>query len=280
MPSNEQRRQAAKRKLERQLVRRAERAKKRRIWGVGLTVLVVVGVVGLVFWLSNLGPDDSAADTKSTDTDAAGKTTDGPCAYKENPAEKPKNAPGLPDDPKDTPKKGTVNVDLKTSQGDIGLTLNREKAPCTVQSMEHLVKEKYFDGTKCHRMTASASLKVLQCGDPKGDGTGGPGYSLPDELPKDLADAPAAQAGGQPVSVYERGMLAMANAGPETGGSQFFIVYGDSMLPPSYTVFGEVGAPGLKVVDKIAKGGITAGNSPEDGAPKLPVDIKTATVAG
>ena len=86
-------------------------------------------------------------------------------------------------------------------------------------------------------------------------------------------------AGGQPVSVYERGMLAMANAGPETGGSQFFIVYGDSTLPPSYTVFGEVSAPGLKVVDKIAKGGITAGNSPEDGAPKLPVDIETATVA-
>ncbi len=280
MPSNEQRRQAAKRKLERQLVRRAERAKKRRVWGVGLTVLVVVAVVGLVFWLSNLGPDDSTADPKPSDAEAAGKTTDGPCAYKENAAEKPEKDPGMPEDPADTPKKGTVNVDLKTSQGDIGLALNREKAPCTVQSMEHLVKEKYFDGTKCHRLTASAGLKVLQCGDPKGDGTGGPGYSVPDELPQDLADAPAAQSGGQPLKVYERGMLAMANAGPETGGSQFFIVFGDSTLPPSYTVFGEVTESGLKVVDKIAKGGITAGNSPEDGAPKLPVDIESATIAG
>jgi peptidyl-prolyl cis-trans isomerase B (cyclophilin B) len=279
VPSNEQRRQAAKRKLERQLVRRAERAKKRRIWGVGLTVLVVVGVVGLVFWLTNLGPDDSTADANPSDTEAAGKKTDGPCKYTENPDEKPENDPGMPADPKDTPKTGTVTVDLKTSQGDIGLTLNREKAPCTVQSMEHLVKEKYFDGTKCHRMTASAGLKVLQCGDPKGDGTGGPGYAIPDELPTDLADAPAGQAAGQPLSVYKRGMLAMANAGPETGGSQFFIVYGDSTLPPSYTVFGEVTAPGMKVLDKIAKGGITAGNSPEDGAPKLPVDIESATAA-
>jgi peptidyl-prolyl cis-trans isomerase B (cyclophilin B) len=281
VPSNEQRRQAAKRKLERQLTRRAERAKKRRVWGVGLTVLVVVALVGLVFWLTNLGPDDSSAATKpSDDAEAAGKTTDGPCAYKENPAEKPEKDPGMPEDPKDTPKKGTVGVDLKTSQGDIEMTLDRAKAPCTVQSMEHLVKEKYFDGTKCHRMVASAGLKVLQCGDPKGDGTGGPGYSIPDELPKDLAAAPGGQAGGQPLSVYKRGMLAMANAGPETGGSQFFIVSGDSTLPPSYTVFGEISASGMKVVDKIAKGGITAGQSPEDGAPKLPVDIETATVKG
>jgi peptidyl-prolyl cis-trans isomerase B (cyclophilin B) len=71
----------------------------------------------------------------------------------------------------------------------------------------------------------------------------------------------------------------MANAGPNSGGSQFFIVYGDSTLPPNYTVFGEVSEAGLKVVDKIAKGGITAGQSPDDGAPKLPVTIESATVA-
>lgn len=280
MPSNEQRRQAAKRKLERQLVRRAERAKKRRVWGVGLTVLVVVGVVGLVFWLTNLGPDDSSAATKPSD-DKAEKKTDGPCAYKESATDKPPKGKdvGMPEDPADTPKKGTVTVDLKTSQGAIGLTLDRAKAPCTVQSMEHLVNEKYFDGTKCHRMTASAGLEVLQCGDPKADGSGGPGYSLPDELPKDLTDAGKAP-DGTPLKLYERGMLAMANGGPNTGGSQFFMVYGDSKLPPSYTVFGEVSAPGLKVLDKIAKGGITPGNSPEDGAPKLPVDIESATIAG
>ncbi|MGH3761596.1 peptidylprolyl isomerase [Actinophytocola sp.] len=279
MPSNEQRRQAAKRKLERQLARRAERVKKRRIWGVTLTVVVVVAVVGLVFWLSNLGPDDSTADADSSDTEQAAKTTEGPCAYEESAGEEPAKDVGLPEDPAETPKEGTVQLDLKTNQGDIGLTLDRAKAPCTVQSIEHLAKEKFFDATKCHRLVSSAGLKVLQCGDPKGDGTGGPGYTIPDELPKDLADAPAAQTGGQPLKVYKRGMLAMANAGPNTGGSQFFLVYGDSTLPPNYTVFGEVSEAGLKVLDKVAKGGITPGNSPEDGAPKLAVNIESATVA-
>jgi peptidyl-prolyl cis-trans isomerase B (cyclophilin B) len=252
VPSNEQRRQAAKRKLERQLARRAERAKKRRVWGVGITVLVVVAVVGLVFWLTNLGPDDSQA---AKDKDV-----------------------GMPEDPADTPKEGALQVDLKTSQGDIGLTLDRAKAPCTVQSMEHLITEKYFDGTKCHRLTTSPGLEVLQCGDPKGDGSGGPGYSLPDELPKDLTDAGKAP-DGTPLKLYERGMLAMANGGPNTGGSQFFLVYKDSKLPPNYTVFGEVDDAGLQVLDKIAKGGVTPVNSPQDGTPKLPVDVESATIA-
>jgi peptidyl-prolyl cis-trans isomerase B (cyclophilin B) len=81
VPSNEQRRQAAKRKLERQIARRAERAKKRRVWGVGITVLVVLAVVGLVFWLSNLGPESSSAATDDAKADEP-KTTEGPCAYK------------------------------------------------------------------------------------------------------------------------------------------------------------------------------------------------------
>ncbi|HEY0454620.1 peptidylprolyl isomerase [Actinophytocola sp.] len=278
MPSNEQRRQAAKRKLERQLARRAERAKRRRIWGVGLTVIVVVAVVGLVYWLTNLGPDKSQAAANPSDTQSAGTTTKGPCAYAESAAAQPPKNVGMPEDPAKTPNTGTVKVTLKTNQGQIPLTLDRAKAPCTVQSMEHLVKEKFFDSTTCHRLTASAGLKVLQCGDPKGDGTGGPGYSIPDELPKDLANAPA-NASGQPLKLYERGMLAMANSGPNSGGSQYFMVYGDSTLPPNYTVFGQVSESGLRVIDKIAKAGITPGNSPDDGAPKKPVQVQSATIA-
>jgi len=277
VPSNEQRRQAAKRKLERQLSRRAERAKRRRVWGVGLTVIVVVAVVGLVYWLVNLGPDESDAATEPTDTEAA-ESTDGPCAYAPSATEAPPEDLGMPEDPDETPKSGTVAVSIKSSQGDIPLSLDRAKAPCTVQSMEHLVQKKFFDGTTCHRLTSSAGLQVLQCGDPKGDGTGGPGYSIPDELPKDLTDAPA-DPSGQPLKIYERGMLAMANSGPNSGGSQFFMVYGDSTLPPNYTVFGTVDKSGLATLDKIAKGGITPGSSPEDGAPKLPVKIETASVA-
>jgi peptidyl-prolyl cis-trans isomerase B (cyclophilin B) len=279
VPSNEQRRQAAKRKLERQLARRAERAKRRRLWGVSLTVVVVVGVVVLVYWLANLGPDDSEAATDNTEEESTAATSEGPCAYAASTGEEPPKDVGMPEDPEQTPSAGTVTMTVKTNQGTIPLKLDRAKAPCTVQSMEHLAKEKYFDGTICHRLTNSAGLKVLQCGDPKGDGTGGPGYTIPDELPTDLADAPADQS-GQALKVYPRGTLAMANGGPDTGGSQFFMVYGNSTLPPNYTIFGTVDTSGMKVLDKIAQGGITPGSSPEDGAPKNAVEIESATVAG
>jgi peptidyl-prolyl cis-trans isomerase B (cyclophilin B) len=274
VPSNEQRRQAAKRKLERQLARRAERARRRRIWGVSITVGVVIAAVGLVYWLVNLGPSDSEA---APNDDTANNTSGGPCAYAENPNEAPADNPGMPEDPAETPKDGTVKVLVKTSQGDIPLTLDRAKAPCTVQSIEHLVAKKFFDGTTCHRLTASAGLKVLQCGDPNGDGTGGPGYTIPDELDSTSGLTPSAD--GQTV-VYGRGIAAMANAGPDTGGSQFFLVYGDSTIPPSYTVFGTVGPAGLATLDQIAAGGIVPGEyGPEDGTPATPVGITKAQVS-
>ncbi len=275
MPSNEQRRQAAKRKLERQLARRAERVKKRRIWGVSITVVVVVAVVGVVYWIANLGPDDNTAAANPTD-ESAPNTTKGQCGYAESPAESPAKKVGMPDDPAQAENTGTVKVTLKTNQGDIPLTLDRAKAPCTVQSIAHLVKEKFYDGTNCHRMTGSEGLKVLQCGDPEGTGGGGPGYTIPDELPTDLEQGPAGP-DGSPSVIYPRGALAMANAGPNTGGSQFFMVYGPSTLAPNYTVFGTIDAPGMTVLDTIAAGGITPGqNGPEDGAPKLPVTIESA----
>lgn len=277
MPSNEQRRQAAKRKLERQLARRAERAKRRRIWGVSITVIVVVAAVGLVYWLVNLGPEDSEAAANPTETPAE-NATDGACGYKEAPDEQSEKKPGLPEDPAETPNSGTVKVLLKTNQGDIPVTLDRAKAPCTVQSIEHLVKTKFYDGITCHRLVSSEGLKVLQCGDPLGTGGGGPGYSIPDELPTDLKQGPAGP-DGSPSVIYPRGAIAMANAGPNTGGSQFFLVYGDSTLAPNYTVFGSVEAAGLTTIDKIAAGGITPGpNGAQDGTPKNPVTIETAAV--
>jgi peptidyl-prolyl cis-trans isomerase B (cyclophilin B) len=276
VPSNEQRRQAAKRKLERQLTRRAERAKRRRVWGVSITIGVVIVAVGLVYWLVNLGPSDSEASTPTDDTPKA-NSTKGACGYTENAQEKPPTDPGMPEDPAQTPKDGTVTMTLKTSQGDINLTLDRKKAPCTVQSMQHLADKKYFDKTTCHRLTLSAGLKVLQCGDPLGTGGGGPGYTIPDELDAAQQLNPG-QPGqdGTPTVVYPRGAVAMANAGPSTGGSQFFLVFGDSTLPPNYTLFGTVDAAGLGVIDKIAAGGVTPGqNGPEDGTPKLPVEIQS-----
>jgi peptidyl-prolyl cis-trans isomerase B (cyclophilin B) len=278
VPSNEQRRQAAKRKLERQLARRAERAKRRRIWGASITVGVVIAAVGLVYWLVNLGPDDSEASPGTDETSS--NTTDGACAYTKNPSEQPPKDVGTPEDPAETPSTGTVKVTFKTNQGDIPVEVDRSKAPCTVQSIEHLVTSKFYDETTCHRLTASAGLKVLQCGDPLGTGGGGPGYSIPDELDAAGALAPTQLQDGTPAVIYPRGAIAMANGGPNTGGSQFFLVYGDSTLPPNYTYFGTVDAAGLTVIDKIAAGGVGAGGtSAEDGPPAAPVQI-TSAVAG
>ncbi|MCK2239426.1 MULTISPECIES: peptidylprolyl isomerase [unclassified Crossiella] len=281
MPSNEQRRQAAKRKLERQLERRAVRAKRRRVIGAAVTAVAVLLVGGGIYWLatSESTPDAAAnpSDTSTTPPPPPGKKTEGPCKYTETPAEPAAKEAGLPPDVSPTPDKGTAQVDLKTSQGAIALTLDRAKAPCTVQSVTHLVAKKYFDNTVCHRMTTGEGLKVLQCGDPQGTGRGGPGYTIKDEKPKDLKQ------GQQGASIYPRGTLAMAKTqAPDSGGSQFFMVYADSQLPPEYTVFGSVSEEGLKVLDKVAAGGVEApqGGQPGDGKPKLEVKIETATLKG
>jgi peptidyl-prolyl cis-trans isomerase B (cyclophilin B) len=170
----------------------------------------------------------------------------------------------------------TVNATIVTNDGAIGVQLDNGKSPCTVNNFVSLAQQGFFDKTPCHRLTTADSLKVLQCGDPTGTGTGGPGYTVPDENPTDLPGSPA----GQGASLYARGTVAMANTGqPHSGGSQFFLVYADSALPPSYAVFGTVSAAGLKVLDKVAAGGV-AGSNPQDGAPTVPVTITSATVAG
>jgi peptidyl-prolyl cis-trans isomerase B (cyclophilin B) len=294
VPSNEQRRQAAKRKLERQLARRAERARRRRRMAVLFSVIgVVIVAAGLVtiFTVAHHSSSSTAApangSSPSSSAAAPAQTTHGACKYTSTPSQPAPQGKdvGLPTDPAQTPKTGTVSLDLKTSQGDIPLTLDRAEAPCTVQSMEFLAQKKFFDNTPCHRLTSTDGLKVLQCGDPTGSGSGGPGFTIPDEKPKTLKAAPASA--GQGADVYPRGTLAMANTGqPNSGGSQFFLVYGDSYLPPDYTVFGTISATGLSTIDKIAAGGITPGQNPEtgaadptDGKPKLNVTITTATAS-
>jgi peptidyl-prolyl cis-trans isomerase B (cyclophilin B) len=271
VPSNQQRREQAKRKLERQLARRAERAKRRRIVATGVTVGAVIVVVGLIYLLVVL----NSGDTPAASQPPPAATT---CNYSTGGEAAAKEVPPPPDvDP--TPKTGTANVLLKTNQGDIPVVIDRAKAPCTAQAIEHLVKSKYYDNTPCHRLTSGEGLKVLQCGDPTGKGNGGPGFAIKDELDAAKAQKPAAD--GQNVT-YPRGVLAMANSGPDTNGSQFFMVYGDSTLPPNYTVFGSIDPAGLTVLDKIAAAGGAPGpdgKPAQDGAPKDPVTIQTATVS-
>ena len=153
--------------------------------------------------------------------------------------------------------------------GNIGLQLDNGKAPCTVNSFASLAQQGYFDGTTCHRLTTTPQLGVLQCGDPSGTGTGGPGYRFANEYPTNqyrLAD-PALKT---PV-MYPRGTLAMANKGSGTNGSQFFLVYADSMLPPTYTAFGTIDATGLATLDKVAAAGVAGAGG--DGKPAMDVTI-------
>jgi peptidyl-prolyl cis-trans isomerase B (cyclophilin B) len=275
--------QLAARKARRQAERDAERRKQRRNLAVTVAsvLTVVVVVVGAFVVFGGGGGDDTpAAGTLTAPPDnkpSSIPTAIAPapkrptplaaevnCTYKKSaePASKKVNPPA---DGK-TKASGTSKVSLDTSIGDLQLTLDSSLAPCTVKNFLSLVGQKYFDNTKCHRLTVGEGLQVLQCGDPTGSGSGGPGYSFADEV--------------YPTLKYGRGILAMANSGPNTNGSQFFIVYGDaSGLTPQYTAFGTIDAAGLKAIDKVAEAGVTPQNGPQDGTPITPVDIKTATAA-
>ncbi|MFZ2292273.1 MAG: peptidylprolyl isomerase, partial [Corynebacterium casei] len=170
----------------------------------------------------------------------------------------------------DISTEGTVTVNFTTNQGEIPMELDRALAPCAVNAITDLVDQGYYDDTICHRMT-TGGLAVLQCGDPTGSGSGGPGFQFANEYPTDELDDTAVQ------SIYPRGSIAMANAGPDTNGSQFFLNYADSTLAPDYTYFGNVTEEGLETLDAIAETGVEGGAS--DGAPAEEVRIESATLA-
>ncbi len=287
MPTNEQRRAAAKRKLERQLERREQRAKRQRLITIIASVtgvLVVVGaVVATVVITSKDSPETtSASTTTSLDPTAPQPASDGTLPPFVAPAGLGQDcqypAAGEASRKVDPPRTGKIPMDeseisvsMATDQGNIGLMLNNAQAPCTSNSFASLAGQGYFNDTPCHRLTTSDSLSVLQCGDPTGQGTGGPGYEFANEYPTNQyqPDNPALQ---QPV-LYPRGTLAMANAGAGTNGSQFFLVYKDSQLPPNYTVFGTIDETGLATLDKIAGAGVEGGG--QDGPPATKVQVKT-----
>ncbi len=272
MSSNKQRRQAAQRHLQRQLERRAEQAKKRRRnLLVGLTVLAVLVVAGAVVGISGFGGSDQGA---TEDSSAAGATpstaavvdgADGSCDFTPDTSGNPNlTEVGVP--PAEVTPTGTEQVAMTTNVGAIGLTLDRAAAPCAAASFDYLIGQGYFDNTPCHRETDSEGLQVLQCGDPSGTGQGGPAYQYPTQV-----------TGSE---TYPRGTLAMANSGQGFDGSQFFLVYGDSQLPPSYTVVGAIDEAGLAVLDTIAANGNDGSNGPGDGAPTQPVTIESMMVTG
>jgi peptidyl-prolyl cis-trans isomerase B (cyclophilin B) len=199
------------------------------------------------------GDDDSST---AIDTGSTASTT--PCDY---PTDAAPAAKEVEPPPADAPDTGEVTVTISTTVGDLNATLDQEAAPCTVNSFVSLAEQGYFDDVSCHRMT-TAGIFVLQCGDPSGTGAGGPGYSFADEL--------------EGTETYGPGTLAMANAGPDTNGSQFFIVYGDSPLDPDYTVFGSVDDDAVTIIEEVAAKGTATGES--DGQPKQDVTIESVSV--
>jgi peptidyl-prolyl cis-trans isomerase B (cyclophilin B) len=287
VPTNEQRREAAKRKLDRQLARRAQRAKARRRYAVAggaAAVVLVVGIVALIVTLSNR--DERIGTTATPSTPARTGTPAMPhrsdklitppvrptplpasvdCQY---PAHQTPARPVRPPLAGSTSARGTVQVIMQTSAGTVDLTLDRALAPCTVNSFVSLAKQGFYTNTPCHRLVTNPGLHVLQCGDPTGSGAGGPGYTIPDEV--------------FPQLTYGRGYVAMANTGqPDSGGSQFFLIYGRTQLPPQYTVFATISPAGLKVLDQIAKAGDDGSlePSPGGGKPNQPVTITSVQVA-
>jgi peptidyl-prolyl cis-trans isomerase B (cyclophilin B) len=270
VPTNKQRREQAQRRLQRQLERREQLARKRRRnLLIGVTVVAVLAVVGAFFIITGIAGDDdnSAAASPTTSAGAsaspAGQTTvAGPCTYTTD-----GTSAGVAVTPPsgDIATTGTLALSMTTSDGVIGLNLDRATATCAAASFEALTQQGFFDGSPCHRETDSEGLKVLQCGDPGGTGTGGPGYTYPTQV-----------TGSE---TYPRGTVAMANSGSGTDGSQFFLVYGDSQLQPDYTVVGTIDEAGLAVLDAIAARGNDGSNGAGDGAPTQPVTITSMTVA-
>lgn len=215
-----------------------------------------VALLALAGGLSACG-DGAATATDAPGTESAESAES--CAYPS--AGTPATEVEAP--PASATETGEVAAVIETTAGDVPVTLDADAAPCTVNSFLSLAEQDYFTNTPCHRLTtAAAGIFVLQCGDPTGTGAGGPGYSFPDELT------------GQ--ETYGPGTLAMANAGPDTNGSQFFMVYDDSPLDPDYTVFGSISEDGLAVVQQVAAAG-AEGGAP-DGAPAEPVQITGVTV--
>lgn len=159
-------------------------------------------------------------------------------------------------------KRGPRQITLQTNCGDIVIQTFFKQAPVTVTVLSALIKGGYYNKTLCHRLTTEG-IYVLQCGDPTATGSGGPEFRYRDE------NLPAAGSNNYPA-----GVVAMANSGPNTNGSQFFLVYKDTTLGPNYTIWGRI-TSGLDIVRYVAEGGVKNGEA--DGAPVRTIAIERAS---
>lgn len=268
-------RQLERERQQRAAQRRAQAAERRRkrnaVLGVVVAVVLIMGVVAAIA-LSG-GSDPVTPGEQPTGT-AAPTTYDDP---RDRPVACDGEFPEQPqlqqwDEPADTgvDPDGDYVATLVTDCGDIEIALEAQAAPETVNSWRFLAGHDYYDGTICHRLTdieqgvndRPITLKVLQCGDPRGDGMGDPGYRLEEENTEG--------------ATYERGVVAMAKGNEDdTTGSQFFLVYEDTMLPPDYTVVGRI-TDGLDVLDELVSVGTANGS--EDANPAEFIVLRDVTV--
>ena len=192
--------------------------------------IFIAVVVGVALIISVSGGSDSTSTSDTTVDTAATAPAEGraitgetPCPAVDGSEARASTFENAPSNCLDASK--TYTAVVTTNKGEFSIVLDQTKAPLAANNFVTLARYKYFDNTQCHRAILDF---VVQCGDPTATGSGGPGYSFADELP---------QAGE-----YKLGSIAMANSGPNTNGSQFFIITGDQgvTLPPSYTLFGQV----------------------------------------
>jgi len=261
----ERQRRLAREHYERQQARRVHHARRGRT--IAIMALVGCTVIGTgtatYFLVQGGGKPAAAASASPRATPTASATAPAEpathCTYTASPpaARKVGVPPARPD------SAATYRATIVTNRGPVVIDLLNAKATCTVNSFVHLAGKGYFGNTRCHRLTTSG-IYVLQCGDPTGTGNGGPGYKFANEN----------TAGAR----YTAGTVAMANAGPGTNGSQFFLVYRDSTsLHPNYTPFGTV-VKGLGIIQNVAKAGTDNANGPGDGHPKEKVVIKRVII--
>lgn len=266
---DQRRRQLARDKYERQQRRRADRRKhNRKLAAIISAPLVVVITAVAVVAVTGFGSDDDdkKKDEAASPSESPSKAHD-PCGKPE--AGKASDKTWKKEPKLDVDEAATYTMTLSTTCGDIGIEMDAGKSPHTVNSMRFLADEGYFDHSPCHRLTTEG-IFVLQCGDPAGTGQGGPGYTIPDENLKDKAVK-----GG----TYPAGTVAMANTGQkDSGGSQFFLVYQDSQLPPNYTPFGKITDEGTATLKTIAEAGAQPPDQTQNTAPNATVVIDKAAV--
>jgi peptidyl-prolyl cis-trans isomerase B (cyclophilin B) len=267
----ERQRKLARERHLRQQTRRARRARRAQFWSaISVAGIVIVGLGVGGYFLFKPGGTNAAATSATATPSPTATATPTPtasavaepathCTYTSNPPAA--RSVGTP--PATPASTATYQATITTNRGDVVIDLLNSKATCTVNSFVYLAAKNYFSNTKCHRLTTSGSLFVLQCGDPAGTGSGGPGYKFADE---NLAGA-----------TYPEGTVAMANSGANTNGSQFFLVYKNSTLSPGYTPFGKV-VSGLGIIQNVAKAGTDNSNGSGDGHPKESVVIERVTI--